>query len=205
MITMYQELIPLSNKMLDKSISNSGYKNPIIIPFIFNATGVENIMETVLYIRNDSQEHYYKDIVISLMKDDGTTPVDSSASLIIGNEILFSLNAASGSNNIGVESAYLYSEEVTGSILENKYKSSYVPITDDSIVSVKFSYGYDELSYSDWAEKKSILVIPNIGTLGLGDTSYIPVRMRIVWKAVPSMFTVRDYFVDISYAQEIGI
>jgi len=206
MITMRQELIPLSDKMCEAPISkDSSYTNPVIIPFVLDATGNENIMETVIYIRNDSQQHYYEDIVVSLMKEDSGSPevVDGILS-VAASGCLFSLNAASGSNSIPVEEAYLYAQAASGvKTLQSKYKSTYIPVVNDGKVSVKFSFGSEELSYSEWETKKSILAIPNIGTSGEPNTSYIPIRMRLKWAGMPSIFTIRDYFIDVSYATEV--
>lgn len=208
MITLYQELIPLSNKMYEAPISNSTYTSPVIIPFIYNSVGSESIMETVIYLRNNSQEHYYKDIVVTLMKESGTNPVDSSAVISMDNPSspIMSLNAASGSNAINLELVNVYSPAVIGSItLQNKYKNTYIPVVEDDNVTVKFSYGYDELSFNSWAQKKSGLLIPQIGTSGGADLSYHEIRMRMTWKGTPTAFTIRDYFIDISYSTEVTI
>lgn len=202
MIQLFQEQIPLSNKRYDKPISqNSKYTNPVIIPSVLDTTGSENIMETVIYIKNTLQNKYYKHIVISLMKEDGSlNPQPSSGQIDFSDNNKFSING-----HIGIDTnlAFEYQQSQTGLVyLTNKYMSNYKPIIDDGIVDVKFSYGYDEISYLDWSLKKSILIIPTIGTQGLSDTSYIPVRMRMKWKNVPSYLTIRDYFIDISFSEE---
>jgi hypothetical protein len=207
MITMYQELIPLSNKMYDAPISKSSvYTNPVIIPFVFDTTGSENIMETVIYLRNDSQEQYYSNIVICLMKEGEGTPALTTGNINfsnLGRDVTFSLN---GINDIKVEPAFLFSQSATGSLpLTDQYMTTYIPVEDDGKVSVKLSYGYDELSFSEWESKSSIIAIPSIGTSGMADTSYIPIRMRMVWKDVPSLYTIRDYFIDVSYSMETTI
>lgn len=202
MINIYQELIPLSNKKYDKPISKDAkYTNPIIIPFVLDSTGSENIMETVLYVKNEAQDKYYKNIVISLMKESGTIDMPTSGELSFSQQnILFSLNS---SLNKEVGLAFEYPQQQDGLIyLTNKYKSSYEIITNDPNIEVKFSYGYDEISYNDWYNKKSLLLIPYLGTQGMADTSYIPVRMRITWKTIATIATIRDYFLDVSYSFE---
>lgn len=208
MITLYQELIPLSNKMYENPISSSTYTSPVIIPFVYNSVGSESIMETVIYLRNDSQEHYYKDIVVTLMKESGSNPVDSSAVISMASPTapIMSLNAASGANSLPLELVNIYSPAVTGSItLQNKYKNTYIPVTEDDNVTVKFSYGYDELSFSAWEQRKSGLLIPQIGTSGGADLSYHEIRMRMTWKGTPTSLTIRDYFIDVSYSTEVAI
>lgn len=209
MITIYQELIPLSNKMYNAPISkDKAYTNPVIIPSLYNSTSNENIMETVIYIRNDSQRHYYKDVVITLMKEGVGTPIDCDAIITTldprsSSNLIFSLNGASG---VPAEAAYAYAPTLSDPVfLTDKYKTTYIPIVDDGIITVKFSYGYDELSYYEWFKKKPVLVIPSIGTSGMADTSYIPIRMRLNWKGDLSLFTIRDYFIDISYSTEVLI
>lgn len=197
-LNIYQELIPLSNKMYDKPISQDGkFTNPVIIPVAFNSVGLENIMETVFYIKNESQEYFYQDVVISLMKQNALTPspVVSTGEIDLDTKD-FTVN---GLDPVPFELAYEYS--ATGKVfLTNKYKTDYVPVLDDGIVSAKFSWGYDELSSADWAQRSSVLVLPHVGTSGMPDTSYKPVRMRLTWKSSPTLTTIRDYFIDLSYA-----
>jgi hypothetical protein len=127
----------------------------------------------------------------------------ASGTLAFNNgNITFSLNG----EDVAAEAAFVFSPAVTGSqTVEDAYRETYLPVVDDGTVSVKLSYGYDELSYDEWAMKSSALVIPAIGTTGMADTSYIPIRMRLTWKVAPSIFTIRDYFIDVSYVSETAI
>jgi hypothetical protein len=72
----------------------------------------------------------------------------------------------------------------------------------DTDIRVKFSYGYDQISDYDWSKLKSVLVIPTIGNSTTPDTSYIPIRMRIEWLTHPSIYTIRKYFLDVSYSTQ---
>lgn len=202
-ISIYQELIPLSDRKYERPISkDEKYTNPIIMPFAFNSVGSENILETVFYIKNESQEWFYKDLVISLMTEDknAVSPVAVNATLNYTTKVL-TLNGS----NLGVGLAYEYAN-VNPITLTAKYMSNYTPITGTGMeVSVKFSYGYDELSQLEWDACSSILVLPQLGTIGMPDTSYKPIRMRIKWNTTPSMFTIRKYFLDLSYSSQNNI
>src|ERR1035437_2254613 len=69
-ITMYQESIPFTNKRTTQPISgNSTYSNPVVMPFAFDFTVATNVLETVIYIRNDDANTYYRNVVITLCKD----------------------------------------------------------------------------------------------------------------------------------------
>jgi hypothetical protein len=72
----------------------------------------------------------------------------------------------------------------------------------DNDINVKFSYGYDQISDYDWSNLNPILVIPSVGNSTTPDTSYIPIRVRIEWINPPSIYTIRDYFLDVSYSTE---
>lgn len=202
MITLYQESVPFSNKMFDGKISkDQTHTNPVIIPYALNASLGENILETVIYIKNDDQSKYYKNVVISLMTEVGDTPIAASGTLnFADNNIKFSLNAQA---DIPVDLAFEYPGELPSSVaLNNSYMSTYIPVINDARAAVKFSYGYDELSLLKWENASSILLIPTIGTTGLGDTTYIPIRMRIVTGNISPLNTTRDYFIDISFSEE---
>lgn len=211
MIQLFQEAIPFSNQRIDSPVSSDGtYLNPVIMPFAINTTLGSNVFETVAYIRNTSIENFYSDIVVCLMKEDsnvsnsqlaqGTLSFDNSTSAVT-----FGVNDYTG---IGCSVGFPYQGSQSAvKKLDGKYKSNYVPITDatDSRVRVKFSYGYDEVSALEWEDLSSILVIPYIGNQTTPDTSYIPIRIRIEFKETPSVFTIRDYFIDVSYATTGGV
>jgi len=206
MIQLFQESIPFSNKRLDAPASQGGsFLNPVIMPFAINATLGSNTFETVLYIRNTSIEHYYNDIVISLMKESATgtgTGLTSGILKTASNQVFLSMNSF---QNILTTVAFPYSEsQATTKVLDAKYQQNYIPITPstDMNVDVKFSYGYDELSELDWQGLTSVLVIPMIGNKTTPDTSYVPIRMRFTINSSPTIFTIRDYFIDVSYVFE---
>lgn len=201
MITLYQEQIPFSNKILEKSISTNGqFTNPVIMPFSLDFTSYNNCLETVVYLRNDSQEHYYKNVVVSLMKLTDNSDVDTNMTLTFGPVVpSFSLNGITG------QGAYAYECSVSGTATISGYKAGYSVVKEDNDLSVKFSYGYDEISNAMWAGKRPVLVIPTIGTQGTPNLQYIPIRMRLNWKQPPTLLTIRDYFIDVSYESENNV
>jgi hypothetical protein len=207
-LELYQESVPFSNKRINNPISSGSFTNPVIVPFSFDFTSQENTLESVIYLRNNSVEQRYENIVISLMKDDQSLLVGDPvlANGTVSNtdgDISFTLNEKSVSVGYSVEDIPLspgQSFQVTASEAElNGYYEHYIPVGDDSDISVKFSYGYDEVTSVDWEKKGNVLVIPNVGTTGVPDTSYHAIRMRITWKANTQLFTIRDYFLDASY------
>lgn len=206
MIQLFQEAIPFSSKRVDAPVSKDGsFLNPIIMPFAINTTLGTNVFETVFYIRNTSVENFYNDVVVTLMKEVGNDTSVSNGVINtdeITGDVTFSLN---NDTNIPVSKAYPYQGvQSTVKVLNNTYRQNYTPVTDgsDGTVSVKFSYGYDEVSALDWNDLSSVLVIPMIGNSTTPDTSYIPIRMRVTFKTIPTIFTIRDYFLDISYVYE---
>lgn len=340
-IQLFQEQIPFSNKRLDKPISGDGvFTNPVIAPFSFDFTTYVNTLECVIYVRNNSQEHYYKNLTMCLMKEDPdvvSAPVEgniindptngpsfslnsyivpvgfsteeapvipsapgvqilghydakyvpvydflqytsklindywiislngvwdspgsfftkdpagplelvvggtwnynyrpTTASITFtddailrtwsifdtaGNEIATATDVGSGTQVPitfvdGGGDAYRLVSYSEGSISDiNFYHDGIVDIKDqkadtlssDVSLSAKFSYGYDELNEPDWDDAKSVLVIPSLGNTNMPDTSYHPIRMRIIWKARSPLVTVRDYFIDISYEAEVAL
>jgi hypothetical protein len=108
------------------------------------------------------------------------------------------------------ESAILISDP---EVSQNGYYDSYKPINSDNTkLDVRFSYGYDEISSVEWESKGNALIIPYIGKgpvdgalTGTPDTAYHPIRMRITWKDRTELFTVRDYFIDVSYQSKLDI
>lgn len=212
MINVFQEAVPFSNRRLDEKISQNGaYTNPIIMPFSLDSTGGENKLEVVFYIRNDSQTHYYKNVLVSLMKeiDTGSTPKLRDAAISQSTDATKDPEFSIGTyTKIKVNSSvedYLLSGSF---IYTAKFYDNCIPIVPqttsiDNNISVRFSYGYDEVSDQEWENvKKSVLLIPSIGNSTTPDMSYIPIRMRIEWKVQPTIFTIRDYFLDITYQEE---
>lgn len=210
MINVFQELIPFSNKRLEQPISkDETYTNPIIMPFALDDTGGSNKLEVVFYIRNDSQSHYYTNILVSLMKDttSATTPTVTDGFVNFNYDYTIPYLSLNGYSNIPAEVVYESASYNSSLAYTNKFYSNYMPVTDetmtiDNTVSVKFSFGYNELSDLDWSTKKSVLLIPNIGNKTMPDMSYMPVRMRMTWNRTPSLLTIRDYFIDITYQNE---
>jgi hypothetical protein len=204
MLTVYQEQIPFTNKRLDKQISkDQAYTNPVIMPFAFNATSAYNSLETVIYIRNNNPSVYYTGIVVCLMSCSTSDGIASTGTVLTGaTTSTFTLPSV---EPITFDNAFEETNPGDTVILDGQYLSSYTPVTKDSTIEVKFSYGYDELSNYAWSIKNSGLYIPYIGNSSLYDMSYIPIRMRINFFSEPSLYTIRDYFIDVSYANEYEV
>lgn len=207
MIELYQESVPFSNKMYEGKISSGNtFTNPVTIPYALNSTLSENVIETVIYIRNNDQSKFYKNVTIALMKED--TNIDSGA---VSGRLDFSGGLVKLSvNGYSDKPAHLAMEypgvAPTGDVtLSNAYRSNYQPVSGFSYIDVKFSYGYDELSNTKWDDLSSIMIIPYIGTTGGGDTSLIPIRMRIILKEGNYSLTNRDFFIDVSYSDELNV
>lgn len=217
-LTLFQEQIPFSNKKTDYPISSGGkYINPVIMSFAFDFTICTNFLETVLYIRNDDINRYYKDVVITLCKIDKSvvalSPVlgtlketlDDGPYFEIGSQpmvpVTFSTETHATVPSAGIALINQYSNDVIP-ITDYVDKFTGLPVWTDDNINARFSFGYDELSNVEWTNKKPGLVIPYIGNKGQADTSYIPVRLRLLWKSASSLFTIRDYFIDVSYGGE---
>ena len=221
-LTLYQEQIPFSNKKTDFPISSGNtYTNPVIMSFAFDFTICTNFLETVMYIKNDEIDKWYKNVVITLCKKDtsqGAMPIIAQA--VIDEDLAFGTYVKIGSRPI-VPVTFSTETYPTlpngGLIVAGQYLSDAIPITDyidpstsvsvftDESINARFSYGYDELSNVEWANMKPGLVIPQIGSTGQADNSYIPIRLRLIWKSTSSLFTIRDYFIDVSYQSEFII
>lgn len=215
-ITLHQEELPFSNKRVANPVSQNGaYTNPVIMSFAFDFTVCTNVLESVIYIRNNDANKYYRNVVVTLMKDD---PNVLSPSMTYGT---IQTHGTLGpviriANTYDVPISYSVEQPpaipAEGITITGAYETDAVPIIDyrlgsDSIytddnIGVKFSYGYDELSNVEWESQNSALVIPQLGTINIPDTSYIPIRMRILWKNASSLFTIRNYYIDISYEKE---
>ena len=208
MIQLFQEAIPFSNKRIDAPASQDGsYLNPVIMPFAINTTLGSNVFETVAYIRNTSIENFYNDVVICLMKEDSNIHTLSPAPGILSTNNTTKAVSISINDYTGIDCSLGFpyaASQSTSKRMDNVYQNNYIPITSltDSRIDVKFSYGYDEVSALEWDSMSSILVIPSIGNQTTPDTSYIPIRIRITFKESPSILTIRDYFIDISYLYE---
>lgn len=207
MITLYQEQTPFSNKRLDKQISKDAlYTNPVIMPYAFNSTSEYNSLETVIYIRNNDPSKYYTNIVVALMTEETTDSISNSTGAIYSSPasgIYLSLPSTSIPLVLDtVYESYVFTDDIR---MTNKYKSNYVPVISNELIEIKFSYGYDELSNHEWSKKKSGLLIPYIGNSSLYDMSYIPIRMRVNFLSEPAIYTIRDYFIDISYEEELDV
>lgn len=132
-IQLFQEQIPFSNKRLDRPISNDGvFTNPVIAPFSFDFTTHVNTLECVIYIRNDSQEHYYKNIVVSLMKEDDEVASGPAE----GNIINHAINGPSFSLNSHIVPVGFSTEAIPaipgdpGIQILSAYDNKYVPVYD---------------------------------------------------------------------------
>jgi len=227
-IQLFQEQIPFSSQRLNHPVSQNGaFTNPVIMPFAFDFTTYGNTLEIVIYIRNNSQQKVYKNVVIGLMKRTAGTPTPVVASLEESFALGQILNVNGQECPISWSVDQAPSLDPVVSIAGDNYYSNFFPIYNynyidgngdyqevesDSNINVKFSYGYDELSQVEWDKASSILAIPSIGTLptlenpaGMYDISYAPVRMRINWKARTAGTTIRDYFINIAYEEEVTL
>jgi hypothetical protein len=340
-IQLFQEQAPFSNKRIDRPISTDGvFTNPVIAPFSFDFTTHVNTLECVVYLKNNSQEHYYKNVIISLMKEGelASSPVDGNivndsvvgpalsinghvvptgfttetiptipadpgiviagsydanytpvydferitrklvndywvaslnvdwddvgelfikdpagpAELVVGGSWNYGFRPTkialnfttpgdrtwslfdAGGNEIatavslgnGMPIPITYVEgggdiykfifyDTSGSIMDIIFLDAQdneigrgnasTTTSSDNNLSVKFSYGYDEINEPEWDNSKSVLVIPSLGTTNIPDTSYHPIRMRIIWKSRSPLVTIRDYFIDISYEAETSL
>ena len=206
MITLYQEQTPFSNRRLDKKISQDKlYTNPVIMPYAFNSTSEYNSLETVIYIRNDDPSKYFTHIVVSLLKEESDNGSMSTGVITTNPASGTYLSLSSSTTPLYLENVYESYAAPTTINLTNKYMSNYLAVSFDELIEVKFSYGYDEVSNYEWSKKKSGLFIPYLGNSSLYDMSYIPIRMRINFLTEPSIFTMRDYFIDISYEEELVV
>ena len=203
MITLFQESVPFSNNRLDEKISKDGkYSNPVMMSYAFDTTIDSNIFETVVYLRNDDQSKYYKNVVIALMKENEGTPSIISGQVNINP---LSLKLPGSAIAVGIDNAFEDFTYLSNILMQNTYMSTYHPVDNDGKVEVKLSYGYDEISNYNWENKKSAIIIPYVGTVNIPDMSYIPIRVRIKLLEEPNIVTLRDYFIDISYESEISV
>ena len=211
-LTIYQEILPFSNERLDQPVSKDGaYTNPIVMPLSFDVVQYNNSVETVFYIRNNDTRYFYNNVLVTLCKKDDAVPNPTD------NRSVFIYK----DNSLTLRAIY---EDVEDKAIELSYSSDVLPTsmntpitliknyempigpTYDQDISVKFSYGYDELSNVDWATKKEGLLIASIGNSTMPDTSYIPIRMRIeiLMDSLP-LYTLRDYKISIAYASETEV
>lgn len=222
-LTLYQESIPFTNKRIPQPISGNGaYSNPIVMSFAFDFTVCTNVLETVMYIRNDDANSYYRNVIITLCKDDPGTinPIAAYGIMKPSTTSLGNYIEIGGRYNVPLGFSMEQPPVIPtgGTYITGMYTTGTMPITDyiddsgnqigtDEHITARFSYGYDELSTVEWQNTKPCLVIPQIGNSTSPDTSYIPVRLRMNWKKASSLFTIRDYYIDISYEkiQTIGL
>ena len=99
MLQVFQETLPLANTPISAPTSMGGsFLNPIIMPFSINATMARNILECVFYIKNNTNQYFYKNVVVSLMKErkdivfNSDTTADNTATISVDlNNIQFSI------------------------------------------------------------------------------------------------------------------
>jgi len=209
-LELYQESVPFSNERLDRAISsNQEFSNPIIVPFAFDFTTALNTLECVIYVKNTSTEFRYENVVVSMIESTGQS-FDNEHAYIERDEsdnMLFILNrkavrakwAQVPDLPFFIDSSFMIISHASEG---NGYSNSCRPVGDDEKLSVKFSYGYDEISSVEWESKGSVLIIPAIGRVNVPDTSYHPIRVRVTWKDKTKLFTIRDYSIDISYQRQ---
>lgn len=221
-LTLYQESIPFTNKRIPEPTSTGGtFFNPVVMSFAFDFTVCTNVLETVIYIRNDDANDYYRNVIVTLCKDDPavTSPVSAYGIMKRTAELGPYLEVA-GRFNVpatwSVEQAPTLPDQ--GTYITGMYTTQSMPILDytdingdlqstDENITSKIAYGYDDLSNVEWEAKRSALFIPSIGNISHPDTSYLPIRLRINWKKASSLFTIRNYYIDISYekVENIGV
>lgn len=142
-IKLYQEQAPFTNKRLDKEVSKNGtYSNPVIAPFAFDFTSHVNTLECVIYIRNDSQEHYYKNLTVSLMKESGEAVSDVNGRILsdANKGPAISINGYIVPVGFSTEEAPAIPEE--GIVLPAVYKNNYVPVFEYSYITKKLINEY---------------------------------------------------------------
>lgn len=131
MIQIYQESTPFTNKRVDSPVSSNTFLNPIIMPFALNTTLGTNVVETVFYIKNNSVEHFYNDVVISLMREDSNLTTSLTSGIISQDKTKFNINSYVNipvSLAFGVQAAS--GTNWTPKTLSGKYQHNYVPITE---------------------------------------------------------------------------
>jgi len=210
-LELYQEAVPFSNKRLNRPVSTDGsFNNPVIVPFAFDFTANINSLECIIYLRNRSQEFRYENVVISLMSEDlsiknENSDISHAQIENIGNVSTFKLNGYDVPAGYSTEQVGEGFQILSSSEDQNGYFNYYKPVVSDETLSVKFSYGYEELTVVDWEYKNPVLIIPYLGTSNMPDTSYHPIRMRIIWATRSQFLTTRNYFLDVSYQNQIAL
>jgi len=142
MIQIYQESTPFTNKRVDSPISQNTFLNPVIMPFALNTTLGTNVLETVFYIKNDSIEHYYEDIVISLMREDEDLNTALTSGAISNDRKTFSVNSY---KRIPISLAFETSK--VPNILDGKYQHNYIPICEGNLITDSLIADSTEGSY----------------------------------------------------------
>lgn len=227
-LELYQEIIPFTNEKMPYPVSTgNSYSNPVVMPLSFDVTSVYNTVESVIYIRNNDKDKYYRNVLITFMApkeefDDGNVSTvtynigsvtcTSANELIIKDDItdLRHIVDIEFTSEIPPESNFSFNlgtwfDGTSNAMLPVSGADPYIisPL-NSSISDVRFSYGYDEVSELEWANKKHGIVIPWIGTSGMPDNSFIPIRLRI-WLNSESLFTLKKYAINVSYDAEIAI
>lgn len=230
MIELYQELVPFTNDKSNYSASQSNtYSNPILMPLSLDVTSTYNVVETVIYVRNNDKDKYYENVFVCLLapksqlsdtQKANDTYTITSIPYDYDNGIINLY--ASTTNKFSVDTEYCAETVPSGSISlevstydDGTGASVLLPVSGVTgcnlasltpVKDVRFSYGYDEVSELGWQSKSHSLIIPNIGNAALTDTSYIPVRMRIYLNNnYGDLITLRDYSINISYSLEGSI
>lgn len=228
MIELYQELTPFTNEKTHYTISQDDtYTSPVLMPLSFDVTADYNTVETVVYIRNNNINEWYKNILVALLVPRSYFDIAAFQSQAIefdpsSGHILIKNNLSQTAHQVDC----LYDSEIVPQVsIGFKLDESETLIIGDSklpfstvtgytinsengprITSVKFSVGYDELSETMWQQKTSSVVIPQIGTSGLADNSYIPIRMRLYLNnSFSNMLSLRDCSIYITYEEKNDI
>lgn len=224
-LELYQEIIPFTNEKMPNPVSTgNSFSNPVVMPLSFDVTSIYNTVESVIYIRNDDKDKYYTNVAVMLMapKDEFADNAISGATYTIGSVTATSSNTivikdSNGSAKMAVDTEFTSEIPPSLPITFNQETwfdgntNTMVPISgingnklssiNSSLTDVKFSYGYDEVSELEWKNKKSSIIINNIGTSTAPDNSYIPIRIRL-WLNNESLFTLKKYAINICYSTE---
>jgi hypothetical protein len=224
-LELYQEIIPFTNEKMPYPVSSgNSYSNPVVMPLSFDVTSVYNTVESVIYIRNNDKDKYYKNVAVMLMAPKGefsensvSTSTYTIGSVVCPNQNYMIIKDTNVSSRFYLDTRFTSEQAPTLPIQINQSTwfdgnsnamlpvSSYSGYTMSSLnsplVKVRMSYGYDEVSELDWDSKASSIIINDIGTNELQDNSYIPIRVRI-WLNNETLFTLKKYSLNVCYSNE---
>ena len=223
-LELYQEIIPFTNEKMPHPVSSgNSYSNPVVMPLSFDVTSVYNTVESIVYIRNNDKDKFYKTVAIMLMApkaefaNNGVATATYTVESVVCSSTNFTVKEQGGASRHVVDVEYstemlptfpisfnqdTWFDGDTNAMLPISGVSGYeLSSVNSSILDVKFSYGYDEVSELAWLDKKHCVIIPMIGNSTMPDNSYIPIRIRITLNN-ESMFTLKKYSINVCYEYE---